>query len=48
MRMGYSRGLAFAAAAFAIAATVTAGANGKPTPAPGYKLAHSAANRQSP
>ena len=39
MRMGYSRGLAFAAAAFAIAATVTAGANGKPTPAPGYKLA---------
>src|SRR5438477_1876203 len=39
MRAGYSRALAFAAALIAIAAIGTTGASGKPSPAPGYKLA---------
>src|SRR5437763_125801 len=39
MRAGYSRALAVAAALIAIAAIGTTGASGKPSPAPGYKLA---------
>src|SRR5437868_7356335 len=39
MRAGYSRALACTAALIAIAAIGTTGASGKPTPAPGYKLA---------
>ena len=40
MRARYSRALAFAAALIAVAAIGTAGATGKPTPAPSYKLAN--------
>src|SRR3954447_13553270 len=40
MRARYSRALAFTAALIAIAAICTAGATGKPTPAPSYKLAN--------
>ena len=40
MRARYLRALAFAAALIAVAAIGTAGATGKPTPAPSYKLAN--------
>src|SRR5207237_8852381 len=40
MRARYLRALAFAAALIAVAAIGTAGATGKPAPAPSYKLAN--------